>query len=111
MGWFFQASCAIHQHWPWFWPLVAALFGGVLGSFITCAAYRLPRGISLRHPPSSCNQCRTVLGVADLIPVFSWLALRGRCRHCGTPIGAASLWVEAACAAGAALAALFLITC
>jgi leader peptidase (prepilin peptidase)/N-methyltransferase len=37
---------------------------------------------------SRCTACNHVLGVPDLVPVFSWLALRGKCRHCGTRIPA-----------------------
>lgn len=36
---------------------------------------------------SSCRTCKTKLGVTDLIPVVSWLFLRGRCRHCGGQVG------------------------
>ena len=104
---FRAATTAIAHQWPWFWPLVGGVFGAVMGSFFGCVAYRLPRGMSLRHPPSQCGHCHATLGVADLVPVLSYLALRGRCRHCGQPIGAGALWVELACiAAGVALAAL-----
>jgi len=36
---------------------------------------------------SACRACGTRLGAADLVPVLSWLFLRGRCRHCGAPVG------------------------
>ena len=100
-----ESAAAIAAAWPWFWPLVGAGVGAVFGSFLTCMGYRLPRRIPLRRPPSHCPACRTVLGVPDLVPVLSFVALRGRCRHCGAPIGPASLVVEVLCAlAGAALA-------
>lgn len=97
-GLYLEAVTAIATTWPWFWPLVGAMLGAVLGSFLNCARYRVPRGLSLRHPPSHCPSCRTVLGVPDLVPILSYLALRGRCRHCGGTIGPASLWVEVVCA-------------
>ncbi len=101
-----SGAAAIAAAWPWFWPLVGGMFGAVLGSFLNCARYRVPRGLSLRHPPSHCPSCQTVLGVPDLVPILSFLALRGRCRHCGVTIGTASLWLEVACAMlGAALVA------
>ncbi len=90
------AAKAIALHWPWFWPLWGGVMGAVLGSFLNCARYRVPRGISLRRPPSHCPACKTVLGVPDLVPVLSYLALRGRCRHCRAPIGRTSLWLEVA---------------
>lgn len=94
-----DGAAAIAAAWPWFWPLVGAVFGAVMGSFLNCARYRLPHGLSLRQPPSHCPSCKTVLRVPDLVPVLSYLALRGRCRHCGVHIGSASLWLEVACAA------------
>lgn len=97
------ATHAITVAWPWFWPLIGAVFGAVAGSFLNCARYRVPRGLSLRRPPSMCPSCKTRLGVPDLVPVLSFLALRGRCRHCRAPIGPASLWVELACALTGAL--------
>src|SRR4051794_17580920 len=64
----------------------AALFGGVLGSFLNVVARRLPRGESLVHPRSRCPRCETQTAWYDNIPVLSWLLLRGRCRHCGVRI-------------------------
>lgn len=101
---FLQAATAIAQQWPWFWPLVGGVLGSVMGSFFGCALYRLPRGMSLRHPPSICPSCQTVLKVPDLVPIVSYLALRGRCRHCRTSIGSGTLWIEIACATLGALA-------
>lgn len=108
IGLYGQAAAAIAAAWPWFWPLVGAVLGAVVGSFLNCARYRVPRGLSLRHPPSHCPSCQTVLGVPDLVPILSYLALRGRCRHCGASIGVASMWLEVACAlVGACLVAAF----
>lgn len=105
---YIEGAAAIAAAWPWFWPLVGGMLGAVLGSFLNCVRYRVPRGISLRHPPSHCPSCKTVLGVPDLVPVLSFLVLRGRCRHCGITIGSTSLWVEIVCAAaGAVLVVLF----
>lgn len=99
------ALLAVTQQLPWFWPLWGAVLGSIAGSFLNCARYRLPRGESLRNPPSRCPSCQTRLTVPDLVPVFSYLALRGRCRHCKAPIPAGSLWVEVAMAVvGMALA-------
>jgi len=61
--------------------------GMALGSFVELAADRLPRGESLLWPPSHCRACQHRLTVDELIPVISYLAQRGRCRACDTPIG------------------------
>lgn len=83
--------------WPWFFPAVFVVLGGVFGSFLTCALWRVPRGESLRHPPSHCPACDAQLAAADLVPVLSWLVLRGRCRHCGAKVSAYYIIVELLC--------------
>ncbi len=72
------------------WILVGAqvfavLYGLVIGSFLAATIVRIPEDRSLLVP-SSCPRCGHRLGGADLVPVLSWLARRGRCRHCGTAI-------------------------
>jgi prepilin signal peptidase PulO-like enzyme (type II secretory pathway) len=61
--------------------------GLALGSFFELAFDRLPRGESLLWPPSHCRTCSHRLTVDELVPVISYLAQRGRCRACDTPIG------------------------
>jgi leader peptidase (prepilin peptidase) / N-methyltransferase len=69
--------------------VIAAALGGLLvGSFLNVIAHRLPRGESLVHPRSRCPGCGTQLRAIDNVPVISWLALRGRCHHCGASISA-----------------------
>ena len=77
---------ALAQQWPWFFPLLAVVLGGVFGSFLSCALYRVPRGQSLRRPPSHCPQCGVKLWLPDLVPVLSWVLSGGRCRHCSKKI-------------------------
>lgn len=76
-------------HLPgFFWLAVVVLAGLCLGSFATALAYRLPRGISMvSKQRSACPSCDHDLGMADLVPFFSWAFLRGRCRYCRTTIG------------------------
>ena len=64
----------------------ALLFGLVFGSFVTAASYRLPRGVSVVSGRSACPACGHGLTARDLVPLVSWLAARGRCRHCGAPV-------------------------
>jgi leader peptidase (prepilin peptidase) / N-methyltransferase len=75
--------------------MLAAVVGAIFGSFLNVVAYRLPRGESLSRPRSRCPQCQTQIRAYDNIPVLSWLALRGRCRTCRTPISARYPLVEA----------------
>jgi leader peptidase (prepilin peptidase)/N-methyltransferase len=65
---------------------LAAVFGGILGSFLNVVAYRMPRRESLSRPRSRCPGCETPIRPYDNIPVLSWLLLRGRCRDCGMRI-------------------------
>lgn len=57
--------------------------GLALGSFLNLTIDRLPRRQSLIHPPSHCDGCQRRLAPLDLVPIASYLGLRGRCRHCG----------------------------
>jgi leader peptidase (prepilin peptidase)/N-methyltransferase len=66
--------------------ILALILGLVIGSFLNVVIYRLPRGQSVVAPPSACPHCRQRLGPLELVPVVSWLVLRGRCRHCGGAI-------------------------
>jgi leader peptidase (prepilin peptidase)/N-methyltransferase len=65
---------------------LGAVVGAVVGSFLNVVIHRLPRGESLVHPRSRCPACRKQIAGYDNVPIVSWLALRGRCRHCGEPI-------------------------
>ena len=66
--------------------LVFTLLGLFVGSFLNVCIDRLPRGQSIIHPRSYCAACNRKLGNLDLIPLFSYLWLRGRCRYCQAPI-------------------------
>lgn len=68
------------------WPLFAFLLGLVVGSFLNVVIHRLPRGESVVYPPSRCPACGSSLRPLDLIPVLSWIFLKGRCRYCKAPI-------------------------
>jgi leader peptidase (prepilin peptidase)/N-methyltransferase len=82
----------------------------VAGSFINCALYRLPRGISLNRPTFSfCASCGVRLGAVDLVPILSWLLLGGRCRRCRAPIGVGALLIEIVCAAAGASVFVWLV--
>lgn len=79
--------------------LMVVFWGLSLGSFTTCVVYRLPRGLSLWRQKngsyrSFCPSCHAELHTRDLVPVFSWLYQRGRCRYCKTPIPTRYLLIE-----------------
>lgn len=61
---------------------VLGVLGLVLGSFLNVVICRLPKKEGLAFPASHCTSCGHRLAPWDLIPVFSWLFLRGRCRYC-----------------------------
>jgi leader peptidase (prepilin peptidase)/N-methyltransferase len=65
---------------------VAALAGLIIGSFLNVCIYRLPRDLSVVWPGSHCIACRNPIAPYDNIPLFSYIALRARCRHCRTAI-------------------------
>ena len=73
-----------------------ALLGLSVGSFLNLCIDRLPQGKSIVSPRSHCDNCGQVLKAADLVPVFSYLWLRGRCRYCSAGIPVRVLLVELA---------------
>ncbi len=75
-----------------------ALFGLIVGSFLNVVIYRVPRKESIVTPRSHCPSCQALIKEYDNIPVFSWLILKGHCRHCGVAISPRYIFVEVACA-------------
>ena len=79
---------------------VATLVAGfIAGSFLTSFVGRLHDGRDFIRSRSACNACRKSLGILDLVPLLSWLALRGRCRHCKQRVSCYYPAVEAVTAA------------
>lgn len=62
--------------------VVAGVFGLIIGSFLNVVIYRVPRGESIAFPGSHCPQCGHVLRAWELVPVISFLFLRGHCQVC-----------------------------
>lgn len=73
----------------------AAAFGACVGSLINVLVYRLPLGLGVVTPSSRCPSCATKLTWRENVPIFGWLALRGRCRFCRSPISSEYPLVEA----------------
>lgn len=90
--------------------LVAAcgLLGLLVGSFLNVVVHRVPAGLSVVRPRSSCPPCGRPVAARDNVPVVSWLLLRGRCRHCAAPVSVRYPLIELA--TGLAFAALAAVT-
>ncbi len=82
-----------------FFGLALFLVGLCLGSFVNAAVWRLKNKKDLLVDRSECTKCHAKLSWRDLIPVLSWLALKGRCRSCGKSISVQYPLVELAVAA------------
>ena len=68
--------------------LLFALFVGLaIGSFLNVLIVRIPKGENIAFPPSHCPKCGNPLKWWHNIPLLSWVALRGRCAYCQSPIG------------------------
>jgi leader peptidase (prepilin peptidase) / N-methyltransferase len=78
--------------------LIVFCLGAAIGSFLNVVVYRVPAGLSVLWPPSRCPKCFHQLGMGENIPILGWLLLRGKCRHCKTPIAFRYPLVEAATA-------------
>ncbi len=76
--------------------ILAGLLGLAFGSFLNVCLSRWPEGESVVRPRSHCRACGSELAWWENVPVASWLALRGRCRTCGSWIGARYVLVELA---------------
>lgn len=66
--------------------IIAFLYGIVIGSFLNVCIYRIPKKENIATERSHCMSCGTQLKWYDLIPLFSWLFLRGKCRYCKAKI-------------------------
>ena len=106
----------VFYHIPWLYPLFAALFGLLVGSFLNVVIYRLPimmkkewkedcihcfpelnneeldrpkeikEVFNLNVPRSRCPKCEKTIKFYDNIPIVSWLLLKGKCRNCKSSI-------------------------
>lgn len=67
--------------------IILFIIGIYFGSFFTLATYRLPKKENITHKHSYCPNCNHKLGIFDLIPIFSYLFLKGKCHYCKNKIG------------------------
>jgi len=80
------------------------VFGSLLGSFCNVVILRMAEGRSVIFPPSACPFCKHRLSPIDLIPIFGWFLLKGKCRYCSVPISVQYPLVEASAALTIAVA-------
>ena len=78
--------------------VLGLLAGAIAGSFLATLLIRWPKGESALAGRSRCDSCAAPLGVSELVPVLSFAARLGRCRHCRAPIDPRHLAVELAAA-------------
>lgn len=90
-------------------PVLIGVVGAAIGSFLNVVIHRVPRGLSVVHPPSACPMCAARVRPYDNIPIVSWLVLRGRCRDCGAPFSGRYAFVELVTALAFAGLALLLL--
>lgn len=76
--------------------IIIFLYGIVIGSFLNVCIYRIPKQENIVVIHSHCMSCNNQLKWYDLIPLFSWLFLRGKCRYCKAPISKQYPIIEAA---------------
>jgi leader peptidase (prepilin peptidase)/N-methyltransferase len=74
--------------------IVAFIFGACIGSFLNVCIYRIPAGLSIVTPGSSCPHCKTKISFYDNIPILGYLLLFGKCRTCKTSIALRYPFVE-----------------
>jgi len=79
----------------YFFLCSAFILGSVIGSFLNVCIYRIPAGKSIVSPPSCCPHCGAGIRWFQNVPILSWIALRGRCASCKTPISPRYPLVEA----------------
>jgi len=77
--------------------IFAGLFGLCFGSFANVVIYRVPKGVSIVKPSSFCPSCDKRLRAYELVPVFSWIFLRAKCRVCKAGISYRYPIVEILC--------------
>ena len=76
-------------------PCASILYSLIAGSFVTMLVYRLNNGVSLFNPARSiCPQCKKTLTPLELIPIYSYLAQQGKCRHCKKKIPKRYVYTE-----------------
>lgn len=88
--------------------LIIFIMGSVFGSFLTLATYRIPLNEDITHKHSYCPKCNHKLNFLDMIPILSYVILKGRCRYCKAKISPRYFIIEVLCGISFVLLALTL---
>lgn len=75
--------------------IIFIIYGLVIGSFLNVVIFRIPAGLSIVKPPSQCGSCGTRIRPIHLVPVFSYVFLRGKCAYCHDEISPRYPLIEA----------------
>lgn len=74
--------------------IIIFVMGSVFGSFLTLATYRIPLNQDITHKHSYCPKCNHKLSFLDMIPILSYIFLKGKCRYCKAKIGPRYFTIE-----------------
>lgn len=88
--------------------IIIFIMGSVFGSFLTLATYRIPLNEDITHKHSYCPKCNHKLGFIDMIPILSYVFLKGKCRYCKSKISPRYFIIEVLCGMAFVLLALTL---
>ena len=77
--------------------IIIFIMGSFFGSFLTLATYRIPLNEDITHKHSFCPKCNHKLNFLDLIPILSYIFLKGKCRYCKTKISPRYFIIEILC--------------
>ena len=88
--------------------IIIFIMGSVFGSFLTLATYRIPLNEDITHKHSYCPKCNHKLGFLDMIPILSYVFLKGKCRYCKSKISPRYFIIELLCGISFVLLALAL---
>lgn len=86
--------------------LIIFIMGSVFGSFLTLATYRIPLNEDITHKHSYCPKCNHKLNFLDMIPILSYIILKGKCRYCKAKISPRYFIIEVLCGLAFVLLAL-----
>lgn len=77
-----------------FYYIMFFILGTYMGSFFTVVGLRLPKKEPFVFSRSKCDECKHQLSLIEMIPIISFLFLRGKCRHCGSKVDSLSTFIE-----------------
>jgi len=83
------------NYWDCYIMILTFVFGTIIGSFLNVCIYRIPAGMSVVKPRSRCGSCGRTLTGLDMVPILSWLFLRGKCRSCKSKVSIRYPMIEA----------------